>query len=170
MDDVASLETRRGYQAMLGVLHAAYTQLTPVLDGALVALGIPARHKALTSALETDLRALGSSIDRLHLLDPVHWSADEALGAAYVMEGSALGSQLLRKRLVEYHTADIPHTYFDTVIAVQPQRWRDVVAALNCVHADREATLSGALATFTLLGNLAQNVALTNALAAGVSA
>ncbi|MEM7763423.1 MAG: biliverdin-producing heme oxygenase [Pseudomonadota bacterium] len=151
MDAVADITTRHGYVRMLRIMRTVYAQLSAVLESAACTLGITPRYDALLRAIDADLKALGCIVDVSESRDNEDWSTSEALGATYVMEGSALGSQLLRKRLLERHTETLPHTYFDTIIAAQPTRWRQVVAALNHSEARRDDMLAGALATFAAL-------------------
>jgi heme oxygenase (biliverdin-IX-beta and delta-forming) len=100
------------YQRHLEAFHGLYLPLEAALAGPLSALGSPldweARRK--TSLLEEDLRALGhdtGSLARLpRAVPPPLPGLAEALGAAYVLEGSTLGGQLILRHLTRHFGPD----------------------------------------------------------------
>ncbi|MDY7103598.1 MAG: biliverdin-producing heme oxygenase [Actinomycetota bacterium] len=75
-------------------------------------------------ALRDDLRDLGTDpADRAAPVGPIE-SRPAALGAAYVLEGSALGAKVIVPRLVERFGPDVPRRYFAGLAADAAPRWR----------------------------------------------
>ncbi|WP_375743198.1 biliverdin-producing heme oxygenase [Corallococcus interemptor] len=105
--------TPAGYQRQLESFHGLYAPLEALLAAPLTALepelDWEARWK--TPLLEADLRAMGhdtASLARLPRASslPALPGLAEALGCAYVLEGSTLGGQLLLRHLARHFGAD----------------------------------------------------------------
>ena len=93
------LATDDGYRRFLG-FHA---RTGPAIEGALVAAGLSKLIEGWdegrrSEALKSDLGVLGQSMPAPAAAPPITTTA-EALGAAYVLEGSRLGGRILRGRV-----------------------------------------------------------------------
>jgi heme oxygenase len=118
--------TRDRYVAFLGASLAAVEGIEPAIERWRPAGAHPSRRERLRA----DLRALGApapvASDALAVADD-----SEAVGAAYVLEGSALGGQVLARRVVAA-LGEVPMSY------LAPQggpatgaRWKQFLAALE---------------------------------------
>ncbi|WP_255442903.1 biliverdin-producing heme oxygenase [Corallococcus sp. Z5C101001] len=105
--------TPADYQRQLESFHGFYLPVEALLAGPLSALepalNLPARWK--TPLLAQDLRALGhdaGSLARLPRASPLPSlpGLPEALGCAYVLEGSTLGGQLILRHLTRHFGPD----------------------------------------------------------------
>ncbi|NOK16047.1 biliverdin-producing heme oxygenase [Corallococcus carmarthensis] len=105
--------TPQDYQRHLEAFHGLYLPLEALLAGPLSALEpalkLEARWK--TPLLEEDLRAMGhdtASLARLPRASPLPSlpGLAEALGCAYVLEGSTLGGQLILRHLTRHFGPD----------------------------------------------------------------
>lgn len=115
------------------------------------------RHAQLAS----DLRRLGVPPETLpvaHLqqLPPLTNPAD-ALGAAYVLEGSRLGGRVIHKRLQDHFGASVPADYYAG--AEEPARWPRFISVLNSIDTlqAQERISDSAVATFRCLSAWAAN-------------
>jgi heme oxygenase (biliverdin-IX-beta and delta-forming) len=139
--------TPADYLRHLEAFHGLYLPLEALLAGPLSALGPEldweARRK--TALLEEDLRAMGhdtASLERLPRAVPLPAvpGLAEALGAAYVMEGSTLGGQLILRHLTRHFGPDARVGTFAFFRAYGDQvgpMWRAFGAALT--HASARA-------------------------------
>jgi heme oxygenase len=100
--------------------------------------------------LEADLRALDAPCDARAAAVPAVQSWAEALGAMYVIEGSTLGLQMVRKRLRPDHpAAQAAGRFVAGYGAESAHHWRAFVAALECLpERDWTVATTAARATF----------------------
>jgi heme oxygenase len=97
--------TRDGYVAFLGASLAVVEAVEPAIERWRPAADHPSRRERLLA----DLRGLGAPAPGASA--PMAFAdASQALGAAYVLEGSALGGQVLARR-VEAALGDVPTRY-----------------------------------------------------------
>ena len=105
--------TPEDYQRQLEDFYGLYLPLEARLAGPLPALGpaLALESRWKTPLLEVDLRALGHDTASLARLPracalPLLSGLAEALGCAYVLEGSTLGGQLILRHLTRHFGAD----------------------------------------------------------------
>jgi heme oxygenase len=120
--------------------------------------------------LEQDLRALG-----LEPLPPATMrmalpTRAAAMGSLYVVEGSALGAQVIAPRIARHLRLDgaTGAAYFHATAASAAQRWRDFRFLLEHevnTHPGRQQAAAAAVATFTQLRGCLQDLALQPAAA-----
>ena len=139
---------RDGYAALLGSLRSVYAPLERELDAADVAGAVlpdwPARRK--TGWLDTDLLALDARLPSDLEVVPLR-SAEEVVGAAYVMEGATLGGALVGPLL----SPGLPHRFFDGYGPGRGRMWRDFRRRVDALDGlDREDVVASALRTFAL--------------------
>lgn len=118
------LATDDGYRRFLG-FHA---RTVPAIEGALAAAGLAELvdgwgEGRRSEALKSDLSALGHSMPAPAPAPPITTTA-EALGAAYVLEGSRLGGRVLRGRVGKH----LPARFLGESTH---NPWPHVVAALD---------------------------------------
>jgi heme oxygenase len=102
----------------------------------------------LSALIRLDLRDLGTAVPTDDRTAP-WFDAPQSIGAAYVIEGSALGARLLLRRAAALGLND---TFGARHLARQSAdhgRWRDFLAVLDAVPAtDHQAVLAGAHTAF----------------------
>ncbi|MGE6756631.1 biliverdin-producing heme oxygenase [Corallococcus interemptor] len=105
--------TPEGYRRQLEAFHGFYLPVEARLAGPLAALepALELASRWKTALLEEDLRAMGhdtASLARLPRASalPSLTGLAEALGAAYVLEGSTLGGQLILRHLTRHFGPD----------------------------------------------------------------
>ena len=115
IDLQASLVSPEMYAALLarfyGIHQPSESQLSRVSELNELGLNVPSRRK--TPWIERDLQSLGWSDDAIGRVPtstdlPCLSNAAEALGAMYVLEGSTLGGQIIRRE-VEKRLGFTPH-------------------------------------------------------------
>jgi heme oxygenase len=117
--------TRDRYVAFLRASLAAIEPIEPAIERWRPAGGAPSRDR-----LRADLSALGAPAPARSAAE-IFADADAALGAAYVVEGSALGGQVLARR-VEVALGAVPTSYLAPHGApATGARWRSFLAALE---------------------------------------
>ena len=136
VDALAALDpvTPAAYERFLSAMLAAHRPLSSVLDNA-----------DQIAWLEADLRALGQDPDDVPaaLDPPPRWLTDSSrLGAAYVIEGSALGGRALLPGVVAT-LGDAATRFITGRGEATGARWRDVRARLE---RERAADHTGAIA------------------------
>src|SRR5690606_26887428 len=130
-------------------LHAQGGALIPLeraLDaGAAPGLPIAWGEGRRSPALLHDLAALGRAGPDTAPLPPIE-SAEDALGAIYVLEGSRLGGALLKRSLPPSFPAEF-------LAPARSRLWRDLLDALEVVlrtPPQREAAVAAATRTYGL--------------------
>ena len=153
LDPAATARDYRDYLgAMLG-FHRPMEARLAVLDP--LGFASPSRRKA--HLLESDLRALGDEAGwpdcaRLPALPGIA----EAIGAAYVLEGSTLGGRFILSRLPPRlaRLSGVATAFLDGYGAATGARWRDFAGVVERGLVDDaavDAAVAGARATFTAL-------------------
>jgi heme oxygenase len=130
------LATDDGYRRFLGF----QARTVPAMEGALAAAGLSDliagwEEGRRAASLESDLSALGHSMPSPASAPPITTAA-EALGAAYVLEGSRLGGRILRGRVGKH----LPARFLGESTH---NPWPHVVAALDR-HLHSEADIDQA--------------------------
>lgn len=144
-----------GYRALLMRLYGFHRAVDAVM-GAHSAL-TPSAGAARSNLLESDLDALGIPRDRLAALplcatlSPLT-GAPRALGARYVVEGSALGGARIARALTPLlQPFNGAGCRFFSNDGAQPRVWTDLLADLEALHGKPEqeqAAVDAAVATF----------------------
>lgn len=139
LDAAVQLTDRGAYQRFLAGTFAAVSALEPALADALPALFTVDR----TPALAADLAELEVVATPAPVVAPFA-SSSAALGAAYVLEGSALGGLVLAERVAAWTTAT---RYLRLRGKGTAARWTSFLPHLEHA-ADRDACCAAACATF----------------------
>lgn len=131
------LATRTGYTAFL----TAHARVLPAIEARLRPAELIPGWQGRAGALAEDLATLGTA---LPAPSPIAIPSGEAArwGALYVLEGSRLGGAVLTKSV----PAAFPRAFLAATHA--PGQWRALLARLDSLTLDRDATLAGARATF----------------------
>ncbi|MFB4392856.1 biliverdin-producing heme oxygenase [Pseudomonas sp. LS_1] len=139
-----------GYRALMQAYYGFHAPLETLLVGHQES----ARNK--TPALTRDLQALGLSaaqIDALPLCSALPVVADEAcaLGVMYVLEGSTLGGQVLKRAMAERLGLDANNggAFLDVYAGATGANWRRFLERLGTAPASsQDAAVQAAIATF----------------------
>ncbi|MEO0492325.1 MAG: hypothetical protein AAF081_02800 [Actinomycetota bacterium] len=125
MARAADLTTDAGWNTYFGVMYAVTAEHADALDDAAMLADVPPRSERLLVALERDAAAAAD-------LEPVVASSAEAIaGIAYTLEGSALGAEVLRRRLPVGRRS----AYLDLLIDGRADRWRAIRRWLDTMPA-----------------------------------
>lgn len=132
--------SRADYRDFLARFHALYAAIQPKLDArhdwGHIGLDWKARRALFDPlrALENDMTFLEVlPCDAPHSRTPVLDSLERALGAAYVVEGSTLGGQIIGRHLRERWNLDARRgaAFFNGYAAQTGAMWTDFRAALH---------------------------------------
>jgi heme oxygenase len=145
-----------GYRAFLEDTFGFYQIAEPQLarSGVWQLLELPAEERHKLPLLIRDLRALGcSDPSALPICEagPEWPGAAEAIGAAYVLEGSTLGANVISRHIQQRFGPDIPRSFLECYGPRTGERWRAFRAALSRFATSREIEnrmISGAQSTF----------------------
>ncbi|MDD3837330.1 MAG: biliverdin-producing heme oxygenase [Phenylobacterium sp.] len=140
-----------GRPALLAAFLSLYAPAEATLEPLLAPIpdyDFEGRRK--TPALRRDLQVLGAGAPPLPAAPPPVFSGRaEALGFAYVLEGSTLGGRVIRKRLRAAGRSLDGTSFFDVYGPATGARWTSFCAILERECADRAAeAVAGALAGF----------------------
>jgi len=145
-----------GYRAYLEDTFGFYQIAEPRLAemGVWELLELPAVERLKLPLLLRDLRALGC-VDPSALPvceTPPDWpGAAEALGAAYVLEGSTLGGNVISRHIQRRFGGDVPRAFLECYGPRTGENWRTFRAALSRFATSREIEnrmVNGAQSTF----------------------
>lgn len=153
--------TRARYTRVVEAFYGFYAPLEPALaraaaaEGAALALDL----RAKLPLLATDLRALGVTSAQIEALPrcrdlPVLDSASHALGILYVIEGSTLGGQIIRKHLRDRLELDAASgaAFFTGYGATTGAMWTRFVDHVNhSTTLETDAAVRAAVHTFETL-------------------
>jgi heme oxygenase len=132
------------YRHFLRAMYAFHGAMEPALEARLP------RHRDRLGALATDLRALDVSPPRTLCEAPALDSMGRALGAAYVVDGSALGARVLFRHLSP-RLPEASFAFLESSGSVAVPIFRDLMATLDAHESELDAILEGAVATFETL-------------------
>lgn len=107
-------------------LRASYSVLSALEPRIACWFGVPADGMCRVGALRSDLAALDSNSVPTMPIPPIA-SLAEAMGAAYVVEGSALGGMVIARML----PPELPRRYLTLRGERTGPAWRDVVAKIE---------------------------------------
>ena len=152
--------TRGDYASLLNHLRGAFGELCPHINAALGNY----RHDRLSPVdllgfLERDLRSLDPDPVAHDALPPLPalGSPDEALGAWYVLEGSAMGGKSISTRLRRSLGDDLPVAYLAERGGRGRERWQQFDAFFEAQLTDEETlaqVTAGANACFAYIAAL----------------
>ena len=145
-----------GYRAYLEDTFGFYRIAEPKLAEMAVweLLGLPAEERFKLPLLMRDLQALGCATpSTLPVCDcSLEWpGAAEAVGAAYVLEGSTLGGNVISRHIQQRFGAEVPRSFLDCYGPRTGDNWRAFRAALSRFATSREIEnrmIGGAQCTF----------------------
>jgi heme oxygenase len=153
MDPQLSREAYRAYlERTFGFYLVVEQQLRSL--GAWEALGLPASEREKLPLLAEDIVLLGNlepASVRACDAAPEWTSTAEAVGGAYVLEGSTLGGRVISRHLLRRFGPDVPLTFLDCYGAETREKWQSFGAALERFATSRQVEdriIAGARATF----------------------
>jgi len=115
-------------------------------------LGLSPAERSKRQRLEGDLGELGSTVCALPLSGlPELRELPEAVGSAYVIEGSTLGGRVLSRHVQSCLGADVPRSFLEVYGPHTGERWQTFRAALSSYAVGRDVqdrVVLGAKATF----------------------
>ena len=143
----AFFDSEAGYARWLTIMQAALSTFGEAYDRGAEACGVGARSEALSEALAQDGAAPGPKITPT----ATERSVSECAGIAYVFEGSAMGAQILLRRLQD--TPERPTRYLTQLTQASKHRWQGFQGGLEQAVPDSERpkAIDGARATFSFL-------------------
>lgn len=116
------------------------------------ALGLDPSKRGKRQRLESDLGELGSTVCALPLAGlPELRGVPEAVGSAYVIEGSTLGGRVLSRHVQTCLGAEVPRGFLEVYGPETGERWRAFRAAIASYAVGRETqdrVIAGAKNTF----------------------
>lgn len=155
LDWEARVATLSGYRDLLGRLRGFHASYEPAIADALNEAAFFDPRRRLT-ALDTDLRILSSEDTALGALPapsrPRLDGKGGALGALYVLEGSALGGTVIGRHVARLHGDNVPLAYYAGRGRAVGPLWRSFRQRLDDL-ADGEAPVAFAagITTFEAL-------------------
>lgn len=153
MDPGLTLPAYRAYlERTLGFYQVVEQQLRQL--GVWQALNLPADEREKLPLLAEDLVMLGNiepASVRACDAPPQLASTAEAIGAAYVLEGSTLGGRVISRHLRSLFGPDVPRAFLECYGSDTGERWASFRAALASFAGSRELEdriIAGAQETF----------------------
>lgn len=146
------LEYRAYLESSLGFYRVVEERLCRV--GVWEVLNLPAAERLKLTSLVSDLRALGHEdpFDLPVCAEPPEWSSvAEAVGGAYVLEGSTLGGRVISRHIRERFGADVPRSFLECYGESTGEKWQTFRSALVGFATSRDVEnrmIAGARATF----------------------
>jgi heme oxygenase len=144
-----------GYRAYLEDTFGFYQIAEPQLArrGVWELLELPAEERYKLPLLARDLRALGADPSALCVCEagPEWRGAAEAIGAAYVLEGSTLGANVISRHIQQRFGAGVPRSFLECYGPSTGDHWRAFRAGLSRFATSRELEnrmIAGAQSTF----------------------
>ncbi|MET0411678.1 MAG: biliverdin-producing heme oxygenase [Polyangiaceae bacterium] len=153
MDPGLTLEAYRAYlERTLGFYQAVEGQLRQL--GVWEALSLPAAEREKLPLLAEDVVLLGNiepASIRACNSPPVFASTAEAVGGAYVLEGSTLGGRVISRHVQSRFGADVPRSFLECYGSETGEKWQSFRAALSRFAGSRDLedrVIVGARETF----------------------
>lgn len=152
---IRPFESLAGYAAYLSGMRELYLAYGDALDSCAQQASIPTRCRVLLDAIANDLAACGNDIG-----NPIdHGNAEgagslvspgsgAAWGAAYVLEGSTMGAQMLVRQAQQKLPTGATTHFLQALAADGMGRFRQFCAALETANADADEAIGGATAVF----------------------
>ncbi len=140
LESNSPIETSQGLAKFLNCMLQAHLQFWAECDRASQIAGLDAQSEKLIMALRNDL-----NIQHDDNLNPHVCNEHFSLGVGYVFEGSALGANIIRKRLLATNLRN--PTYLNLVTSTAKVRWPRYVKQLD-TYSDADRILSGAVVAF----------------------
>jgi heme oxygenase len=141
------------YKARLGSIYRIYLALEPSLEGSQIwqETGLDFSNRQKLPLLIKDLIELDEIPADAMLGAPNLTSCPKALGCLYVLEGSTLGAQIIRKRVMADLGPDVPTRFFTGYGSATGRMWKGFGAALNRYCDEQggmEEIIQAAISTF----------------------
>jgi heme oxygenase len=143
------------YRRYLEQSYAFYKPVERLLEEARVweTLGLPGAERNKLPLLARDLESLGSDPGGLpRAAPPELGDVDQAVGCAYVLEGSTLGGRIISRHVQACLGVDVPRNFLECYGAKTGERWQEFRAALARHARGRDVenrVITGAKATFS---------------------
>ena len=152
---IRPFESVEGYRTYLRGMRELYVAFGDALDTTSQAAGIGPRRNRLVAALEQDLAACGgdSTEDKIseafkNCHDSGSGGEGASWGAAYVLEGSTMGAQMLVRSAEQKLPAGNTVHFLTALAADGVPRFKQFCAALDTANVDANEAIRGALAAF----------------------
>jgi len=133
MDETFDLEAYRAYlERTFGFYQVAEEQLRQ--HGVWEALNLPASEREKLPILAEDIVLLGNiEPENIPNSDtgPLFASLAEAVGGAYVLEGSTLGGRVISRQVQALFGADVPRSFLECYGSSSGAKWQSFRAALS---------------------------------------
>lgn len=152
MNEQASFRSLAGYRRFLRCMVEALDEFQAPLDASSLAAGLETRTQWLQDCLRADLTAIGDKPDQ----NPEAPSSGapctpQAWGVGYALEGSAMGSRVLRKMAREQLGEQVPSAFLVASAEGATTRWPIYVKALETAAPDPALAELGAQSVFRSL-------------------
>lgn len=153
-----SIETNEDYVNMLNWLYGFYAPLEALIQKQLTPELLPDLERRIRAEyLLWDIRDLGLLNLEFRIcreLPPID-SAEQAIGALYVLEGSTLGGRIIAGMLQNQLGAGVPTTYFNGYGGENTRMWQTYKDFLDLprTREQQNAILESAKATFITFKN-----------------
>lgn len=151
-----NMQSSDDYAELLRLLFGFYKPLEDQISSFLYPLLLPdMRERKKSEALLHDLFATRPIQETIHLSDtvPPIASAAQAIGAAYVLEGSSLGGRIIADLLVKSLGKEIPLSFFTFYGDDMYMMWERFKHAINTIPSDTDEVIDAANRTFEGLNN-----------------
>ena len=147
-----------GYLVRMGCLHNHYSAAIEVVSRT---VGLDDNTDAILASIDQDIRAAGLEVLDLESPELVsdfsgEWSGDDAAawGAAYVLEGSSLGSKYVRITVEAKLTAGTSTAYLQLMNENAKRRWPVFVEHLSKVQGEADRAILAARSVFNSANHL----------------
>lgn len=140
LESIAPLESEVGLSHFLKCMLHAHERFDTECDCASALAGLEPRSKKLIAALNSDLQIQNDTVVTLQSDDDQF-----SLGVGYVFEGSALGANIIMKRLASVDQ-DIP-SYLTLLTSTAKSRWPNYIKTLEQCK-NEKCVLEGAVMAF----------------------
>ena len=147
-----AITTRAGYRLFLSTMAAMHAQFGHAADRAVERAGLAPRAGDHWQRLMADLGCHGVFPS---VPVPGRHNPDVDAGVAYVLEGSALGAQLLLKQVRDAEIGGLGMGYLQSLCDERQVRWARYCRWLDTASVDEDGALQGARSVFgTILRRL----------------
>lgn len=134
MGIIRNINTKEDYLHLLLTFYSFFAAMEHQLQNFISAEQLPDwKNRRKAAFLAADIEALGGvlpALAPLHKLPAIH-SAEDAMGALYVLEGSTLGGQVIAKLIAGKLKSDLGRSYFEGYGQETMAYWQRFLRVLN---------------------------------------